>query len=79
MNDFKKVLKLKNEFEAEVLEGILKEKNIPFELICYHDSAFDGIFQYQQGWGHLETSDEFVEEIKGIYKDIQNTITEEKN
>jgi len=71
MSDFKKIILLNNEFEAEVMEGILKEKNIPFELICYHDSAFDGIFQFQKGWGHLESSDKFAEEIKIIYKDIQ--------
>ena len=72
MRDFKKILTIENEFEAEILEGILKEKEIPHIVKCYHDSAYDGLFQFQKGWGHIEAPDEFADQIKEIYSDVQN-------
>lgn len=71
MRDFKKIVIIENEFEAEILEGILKEKEIPFYLKCYHDSAYDGLFQFQKGWGHVEAPDEFADQILEIYGDVQ--------
>jgi hypothetical protein len=77
MRDFKKVVIIENEFEAEILEGILNDKEIPFLLKCYHDSAYDGLFQFQKGWGHIEAPDEFADQILEIYGDVQKMKEEE--
>lgn len=65
-----KVLEFDNEFEANQLDGILAEKNIPHIIRTYHDSAYDGLWQSQSGWGHLEAPENFSEEILAIFKDM---------
>jgi hypothetical protein len=31
----------------------LSEKNIPHRIRSFHDTAYDGLFQFQKGWGEL--------------------------
>jgi hypothetical protein len=62
-----KILEFENEFEAARLTDILTEKNIPHLIRSYHDSAYDGLWQTQSNWGHIEAPEEFCEEIKHIY------------
>ena len=65
-----KILVFNNEFEAKLLSEILNDKEIPHIIKSYHDSAYDGLWQIQSGWGHLEASDEFREEILQIYHEM---------
>ena len=65
-----KILIFKNEIEAILLDEILTEKEIPHMLRSYHDSAYDGLWQTQSSWGHLEASEEYKEEILKIYKEM---------
>ncbi len=65
-----KILVLNNEIEAKLLSEILKEKDIPHLIRSYYDSAYDGLWQMQSGWGHLEAPSEFKEEILKIYEEI---------
>ena len=65
-----KIVVLKNEIEANIIGSVLKEKNIPHIIMSYHDSAYDGIFQLQKGWGHIEAPQEFKSRILKIYQDI---------
>ena len=70
MDEFKKILVLENEIEARLLESVLKERNIPHRVRSYHDSAYDGIFQAQKGWGVVMAPPEYEEEIRSIYDDL---------
>lgn len=70
MSEYKKVLVLNNEVEANLMHSILEERNIPHTLRSYHDAAYDGIFQTQKGWGHIEADMRYYKEIFEIYKDI---------
>lgn len=63
-----KILVLDNEIEAKLLSGLLSEKSIPHLIRSYHDSVYDGLFQLQSGWGHLEAPEKYREEILKIYK-----------
>jgi hypothetical protein len=65
-----KVLDFNNEFEAKLLDEILNEKNIPHLIRSYHDSAYDGLWQMQSGWGHLEAPEEYREELLLIYSQM---------
>ncbi|MBK7132223.1 MAG: hypothetical protein IPH69_05165 [Bacteroidales bacterium] len=68
-----KILIFRNEIEAMLLNEILTDKNIPHLIRSYHDSAYDGLWQSQSGWGHIEAPEELKEEIIAIY----NTMSEE--
>ena len=70
MSKTEKIVVLKNEIEARLLDEILNEKNIPHILRSYHDSAYDGLWQSHSGWGHIEAPAEFKEEILEIYSSV---------
>ena len=65
-----KILVFNNEFEANLLSGILTEKGIPHMIRSYHDSAYDGLWQNQSGWGHIEAPEEYEKEILHVYKEM---------
>lgn len=70
MEQFEKILDLNNEFEAERMEEILKENNIPFGIIPVSDSVFGSIEILENGWGYLEAPIRFKDRILGFYAEI---------
>lgn len=70
MVKYEKIIVVNNEVEARLMESILKEEEIPYLLKSYHDSAYDGIWQAQKGWGHIEAPSDCKDRILAIYKDI---------
>ena len=69
---YEKIVTLNNEVEARLLESLLRESNIPCFLKSYHDSMYDGLWQSQMGWGHVEAPSEYKEEILRLYKNMRN-------
>jgi hypothetical protein len=67
-----RILLFKNEIEAMLLDEILTEKQIPHVIRSYHDSAYDGLWQTQSGWGHVEAPIEYSDEILSIYKHMSD-------
>ncbi|MCF8223358.1 MAG: DUF2007 domain-containing protein [Bacteroidales bacterium] len=49
----KKIMTLESQFEAQRIKNVLDRENIPHIIRSFHDSAYDGLFQGQQGWGVL--------------------------
>lgn len=70
MPKHKKIVTLENQAQAQRLEGVLIERGIPHFMRTYHDSAYDGLFQAQMGWGHIEAPEEYEEEILGIFNEL---------
>ena len=68
-----KILVLNNEFEADLISQILTERNIPFMIRSFHDSAYDGLWQAKAGWGHVMAPSEYKEEILQIYSEMANS------
>ena len=62
-----KILALDNEFEAKLLDEILTEKSIPHIIRSYHDSVYDGLWQMQSSWGHVEAPEEYRGEILSTF------------
>jgi hypothetical protein len=48
---FEKIAVLENLIEAQVIASILQEEIIPHRIRSFHDTAYDGLFQFQLGWG----------------------------
>ena len=71
MARFKKILVLNNEVEARLLDAVLEEQQIPHLMRTYHDRAYDGLWQQQQGWGHVEAPEDYKEQILSIYEDLR--------
>jgi hypothetical protein len=65
-----KILMLRNQMEAQLLDGLLMENNIPHIIRSYHDSVYDGLWQTKTGWGHVEAPEEYADEIKNLYNEM---------
>jgi hypothetical protein len=72
MDNYKIILTIENEIEARILQKLLDERRIPYILKSYYDSALDGLYQTQKGWGHIEAPAKYEEEIVSIYNDISS-------
>lgn len=68
---YEKIALLDNVFQAKLLEGLLKEKNIPHRIRSYYDLAYDGLFQNQKGWGHVEAPLDFRDDILAVLKSVK--------
>lgn len=77
MEKTEKIVVLDNQIQAKLIEEILTEKKIPFIIRTYHDSAYDGLWQMQSGWGHIEASVEYKDEILEVYNSISESRSEE--
>jgi hypothetical protein len=73
MEDYSKIAILDNEVEARLIESILKEREIPHMLRSYHDTAYDGLFQTQKGWGEIRAPESYEEEILAIIDEVRET------
>jgi hypothetical protein len=71
MEDFTKVIVLENDIEATLLDSILNEREIPHIMQSYYDTAYDGLYQTQKGWGHVSAPVSCHEEIKEVVFDLR--------
>ncbi|MBI4621497.1 MAG: hypothetical protein HY739_15290 [Desulfobacterales bacterium] len=69
-----RVCVLENRFEGDVIRDALEKEGITFIIREFRDTAYDGLFITQLGWGEVMVSDEEVkraeETIDNIRKDI---------
>ena len=67
---FVQIAVLENAIEAQLIGSILEQQEIPHRLRSYHDTAYDGLFQFQKGWGklyaHLAHKPEILQTIEDI-------------
>lgn len=61
-----KIANIENLIEAQVIESVLKEREIPHRIRSFHDTAYDGLFQFQKGWGEIYAPAERKDEILDI-------------
>ena len=66
-----KIAVLGDEVEAQLLAADLRSRDIPHVLRSYFDSAMDGIYQAQKGWGHVEAPAECREEVLTILESLR--------
>ena len=68
---FEKIAVLDNEVQAELMDGVLSDRNIPHIMQTYHDSALDGLFQAGKGWGVILAHASSREEILAALADVR--------
>ena len=74
MEAFIKIAALENTLEAQRIESILNEQNIPHRIRSFHDTAYDGLFQVQKGWGELFAPSDLKEEILEIIEMVRSEV-----
>jgi hypothetical protein len=71
MDDFTKIAVLDNAIEAQLIVSILTDLDIPHRIRSYHDTALDGLYQVQKGWGNIEAPLSYQTEIIQILNEIR--------
>jgi hypothetical protein len=62
---------IENAIEAQLLASILTEREIPHRIRSHHDTAYDGLFQTQKGWGDIAAPEGYQSEIVEIIHHIR--------
>ncbi len=62
-----------NAIEAQLISSILTEQEIPHQIISHHDTAYDGLYQLQKGWGEIKGPQRRKTAIQKILDEIRNT------
>ena len=71
MDKLEKIAVLDNEVQAELVDAVLSERDIPHIMRSYYDSALDGLYQARSGWGHVEAPAACRDEIMAVIEDIR--------
>jgi hypothetical protein len=71
MEEYTRVSTLENDIEAQLIDSILTERSIPHRMRSYHDTAYDGLYQSQKGWGYVSAPNVFHKEILDIISDVR--------
>jgi hypothetical protein len=69
---WKKLITLDNQFQSDLLTDALGKAGIPFLVREYKDTAYDGLFVTQKGWGTVMVEETKLEEAKSITKDLSS-------
>jgi hypothetical protein len=77
-SDYIKIVVLESAIEAQLVASVLSERNIPYRLRSYHDTAYDGLFQVQKGWGEISAPQTSEQEITEIVNEIRAGATPEE-
>ena len=70
--EFVNIAILENIVEAQIIDSILNEHDIPHRIRSFHDTAYNGLFQFQMGWGALLAPVSSKEEILEILHDVRS-------
>jgi hypothetical protein len=73
--EFVKIATLESLVEAQVVESILMDQHVPHRIRSFHDTAYDGLFQLQKGWGDLYAPASYESEIREILTGIRTQST----
>ena len=71
MADVEKIADIRDEIEGQQLGQLLEKRGLPHHIRSYHDSAYDGLFQFQLGWGHVEAPVVYREQIEEVLASIR--------
>lgn len=67
-----KIAVLENAIEAQLIGSILDQRGILHRLRSYYDTAYDGLFQMQKGWGKLYASQSHRQEVLRVIEDVRS-------
>ncbi len=71
-SDFVKIAVIENAIEAQLVSSLLTQYGIPHRLRSFHDTAYNGLFQLQKGWGEIRAAEENRASILEILSDIRS-------
>ena len=73
-----RVAVLENRFEADLVTNALEKEDITYVIKQFGETAYDGLFIPQLGWGALMVPDTEAQRAEKIVDDIKKNIEHEK-
>ena len=73
----KDLIKPENEAEANAIKAVLDEQGIYAEVKSFRDTAYDGLFQSQYGWGVIRVSEADYPEAQRVIQEWKSASPEE--
>jgi hypothetical protein len=67
----KNLLKPQNDAEAQAIKAVLAEHGITAVIRSFHDTAYDGLYQKQYGWGVIRVAEEDLDRARQIVDEWQ--------
>ncbi len=73
--DLVRIHTVENRFEADLLVQALRQENIPVLLRRFEETAYDGLFVTQMGWGAILVPGDYEEEAARVISRVLGSIT----
>ena len=73
-----KVFTLRDRFEADLITRELEKEGIPVLIRSFRDTAYDGIYIPQKGWGEVRVPEKEQERAKEIIDALEQVLEEGK-
>jgi len=77
MVDWVKAGTVENRFEGDRVSQALLEAKIPFLIKTFLDTAYDGLYLPQKGWGVVMVPEHFEAEAERIISEVKKNFDEE--
>ena len=68
---------VENRFEGDRISQSLREAEIPFMIKSFLDTAYDGLYVPQKGWGIVLVPEALVGEAERIISEVKKSFEEE--
>jgi hypothetical protein len=80
MDDERTRLALENQVEASLLDLLLVQDGVPHFVRSFQDRAYGRLWQFQQGWGYVETPIRYASGVQALLDLIRsNRFTERES
>ncbi|MFO7839157.1 MAG: hypothetical protein R6X08_06640 [Desulfosalsimonadaceae bacterium] len=70
--EYTRIAGIENAIEGQLLGSILQEQEIPHRIRSFHDTAYDGMYQFQKGWGAVFAPEPYSASILDILEKIRS-------
>lgn len=77
MSQWVKVGVIENRFEGDRVSQALNEAGIPFIMKSYLDTAYNGLYIPQKGWGLILVPKDLREEAEKVVSEVKRVFREE--
>ncbi len=77
MSTWLNLLQPENDAEAQALQSLLKEHGIETRITSFHDTAYDGLYQNQYGWGVLRVKQEDFKKAEQLVQEWRDSTPDE--
>jgi hypothetical protein len=68
---------VENRFEGDRVSQSLQEAGIPFLIKSFLDTAYDGLYIPQKGWGAVMVPEHFRQEAEQVISEVKKSFQEE--